>query len=938
MNYREIAKDFIRKTWDLRDGEYQRVFLMQLNIFLIVFALLIIKPVVNAQFLAVIGIEKLPLVFVLVAIFAMAVSTLYSKALHGRSLRRVNTLTLYIAIISLITVSLLLSFQIAVKPVLYIFYVATANFGVLVVSQFWVMANLAFNPREAKRLLGLIGAGAIAGGVAGGYVTSILSSFIDGPKLLWVAGLALAACIPVYNTIWKKHIKTLNRYQQSKRLPERGEHPIWLISKSKHLTFLALIIGLSVIVAKLVEFQFSSIAAQIYSNTSELTGFFGFWFSTFNVISLIIQLFITHRVVGKYGVGSSLLILPGGLVLGSIMLMVAPFLSIVIFLKMWDISVKQSINKAATELMALPIPENIKSQTKSFIDVFIDMSATGISGLLLIFLINGFDLSIRAVTVLVLVILALWLWVAFRIRREYLNSFREKIALKEKDVHVDYTDFTSTSVISGLKRVLESGTEKQIQWVLEQVEHVPDKGIYKVVDKMLDHPSAIVQLAAFRCIYALNKVVSNEKLEQFIEVGTSEMKVAAFSQLVKQTRDNKMLTIKKYLHHENPEISNVAMLGIAQEIRSNGEMKKHLKFKELLQMKIEFMNMCDAMEERIHYKIMILKATGLAQMESLYWIIDEALLDEDAEIRKNAIYAAGYSLQPKYIHTLLSSIKEKELKAASISSLQFYGLGIIPDLLAFSKSHTTELEVIRQIPEVLSGIPFQASVDALFNLLESPDVTLRLETLRALNQMQKDAPFLRIKHKRLLQLIFDEIEIYRNILAVMYKQNELLPKDQLNKVYELREKLISLLESRLDATLERIFRLLGLKYPPEDVIPAYLGIKNVNQDIRSHSVEFLDNLLEPNLKKYLIPVAETAMMDGITKQAISVLKMEVPDEFKCFKILLKGRDPRLKVVVFNLMREIKDPSFLPLIKPHLNSPFNAVREAASWTLKSLEEK
>ncbi len=48
----------------------QRAFLMQLNIFLIISTLLIIKPAVNGLFISKFGVENLPLAFVIVALVA----------------------------------------------------------------------------------------------------------------------------------------------------------------------------------------------------------------------------------------------------------------------------------------------------------------------------------------------------------------------------------------------------------------------------------------------------------------------------------------------------------------------------------------------------------------------------------------------------------------------------------------------------------------------------------------------------------------------------------------------------------------------------------------------------------------------------------------------------------------------------------------------------
>lgn len=81
-------KDTLLRIFDIRMGEFRRVLLMLINIFLIIQCLWIIKPVANSQFLSKVGIDKLPLVFLLVAITALAFSSSYSRLLNRLPLQR----------------------------------------------------------------------------------------------------------------------------------------------------------------------------------------------------------------------------------------------------------------------------------------------------------------------------------------------------------------------------------------------------------------------------------------------------------------------------------------------------------------------------------------------------------------------------------------------------------------------------------------------------------------------------------------------------------------------------------------------------------------------------------------------------------------------------------------------------------------------------------
>ena len=105
------GKDLLLRMFDIRVGEFRRVWLMQLNVFLLIQSLWIIKPIVNAQFLSRVGIDKLPLVFLLVAISALAVSTSYSRLLNRIPLGTIMIRTYLISIIGLLLFALLLHFD-----------------------------------------------------------------------------------------------------------------------------------------------------------------------------------------------------------------------------------------------------------------------------------------------------------------------------------------------------------------------------------------------------------------------------------------------------------------------------------------------------------------------------------------------------------------------------------------------------------------------------------------------------------------------------------------------------------------------------------------------------------------------------------------------------------------------------------------------------------
>ncbi len=938
----------LRNVFDIREGEYRRAILMQLNIFLIISTLLIVKPTVNGLFLAKLGAESLPLVYVLVAIFAGLVSLIYSKLLSRKSLNNIITNTLSWSVLILITFGILLRLNFLEGWVLYIFYIWVAIFAVLTASQFWILANIVFNPREAKRLFGFIGAGAIAGGIFGGYLTSLIADLIGSENLPFVAAFLLVFCIPITKTIWNKEVLPgQTKFQRKKRTQGFDANPFALIKKSKHLTYLAVIIGISVIVAKLVDYQFSAIAALKIPDSDELTAFFGFWFSTFNLISLGIQLFITRKVVGVFGVGTSLFILPMGIMLGALLVLVFPELWAVIFLKLIDGSLKQSVNKSAIELMALPIPLEIKNQTKSFIDVFVDSVATGISGLILLFLVTGLDLSTRFISLMIIVLFFLWIYFALKIREEYIRSFKLKVD-QNKDVlqKKNDIDFSKDSVLSGLKKVLQQGNDKQIIFVLNKLKELPDERLFGDVFRLIGHSSALIRVEALQCLYFYRSIEISDKVLPLINDPDQQVKIAAFEYLIGHSPENRVEFLKKYLQDKDYKVRGAAMVSLSIETRDNPELKELFNLEERILKKINTISVLKDKEEIKFQKLILMKSIGSAKIQSYFYIIKDFLKEEDPELVNQAIISAGTTMHPDFIPELYLFLANDKTREAAKSALLNFGPAILDSFNEKIKNEELAIEYLIHVPSIVEKIGIQPSVELLFILLDKDDIQLKMEALRSLNNLKEKFPQLKFHQKLVIKKILNEAHLYMETLFALNAQITAMdPKvsnlemEQFENQSKARKNLIDLLERRLDGNLERIFRLLGLKYPPDDILTIYSSLQSKKPEMRFNAVEFLDNLLETNLKRVLLPIVETALLDNISESNIRNLNLnlKIPNEFECLSTLLDGRDSKIKMAVLYLITQMMNKDYIPLVEKYINHDNPKIRSFAEQAILALKK-
>ena len=183
------------KVVTFRTGEATTAWLMFAYSFLAMTAYNILKPVTRSKFIGALGSDNLPYV-------QLAAGLLIGLLMHGysRASDRVPRRWL-VPLTQALEVLLLLVFWVLFKTeaawVSVAFYVVGLILGVLLISQFWTLANDFYDPRQAKRLFGFIGGGASLGGATGAGLTLLAVEHVGTNNLLLVSSVLLAGCVAV---------------------------------------------------------------------------------------------------------------------------------------------------------------------------------------------------------------------------------------------------------------------------------------------------------------------------------------------------------------------------------------------------------------------------------------------------------------------------------------------------------------------------------------------------------------------------------------------------------------------------------------------------------------------------------------------------------------------------------------------------------------------
>jgi len=243
---------------------------------------------------------------------------------------------------------------------------------------------------------------------------------------------------------------------------------------------------------------------------------------------------------------------------------------------------------------------------------------------------------------------------------------------------------------------------------------------------------------------------------------------------------------------------------------------------------------------------------------------------------------------PKLIG-LLGDARVRDEAAGVLAAMGDRVLGALRDQL--TDGHAP-VETRLEIPGVLTRVGNQGAANVLAENLLASDPELRFRTICALNELRSARPKTVIDPARLnAALGFEMMLLCRTsqILSVAGRASDALPGAA--PATEVMRRL----QASHDQEIERIFRILSLRYPETDFQSAHHGLRSSDPTARDHALEFLEISLDRGLRKTLVSLLDpTTPLD---ERALPILKrtgVEAPTAGELVTALVESEDPWLK--------------------------------------------
>jgi ATP:ADP antiporter, AAA family len=256
-----------------------------------------------------------------------------------------------------------------------VFFIWTSVFNLFVVSIFWQMIVDVFTAEQGKRLFGFIAAGATLGAIAGSSFTVSTIEHV-APGYLMV-GSAIMIEIAVFCV---HRLSALSAALSERPQSERdGEKPLGgtLLAgfrdalASSYLLNISLFLLLYAVTSTFLYFQQATIVSHAFSSRAAQTQFFASVDLGVNILTLVIQLFLTGRILKAFGVSTTLSMLPAASVVGFGAVALLPSVTSVVAFQLIRRAGNFAIARPTREILFTVLPREDRYKAKSFIDTAI---------------------------------------------------------------------------------------------------------------------------------------------------------------------------------------------------------------------------------------------------------------------------------------------------------------------------------------------------------------------------------------------------------------------------------------------------------------------------------------------------------------------------------------------------------------------------------------
>jgi len=807
----------LKKLFSINPGEGSPTLILFIHFFAYVAISVTGSAARDAYFLNMVDRKYLPLMYLAVAVVLTLVIAIYNRLSKNRDLTLIVTISSLVFALSLLAIQNHLEGW--VIPFLYIW---KDVIDAITIIQFWLLANEVFDPRQAKRLFGLLGAGgALAAIIVGSSIKQFVSIFGSENLLFITIGflgivILMANLIRPYRNVYKLQNQTRKKYEQKKS--EKTFTP--------YLKSLAIIIGLAAITSRIVDYQFKIIAVTTFPLQDDLVNFFGQYFAVTGIATIVIQLFVTSKLLSRFGILVAILILPVFLMLGSIGFFMTPILATVYLSKFSDQVFKFTLHNSSIQLLWIPVKNTIKTRLKPIIEGSIRAGLEGLSGVLIFIAVTVFNIPIHYLSLSIVLIAIYWINKSFPLKKLYVDALQSAIEKRQLNFEELTLDIQDQTMVNTIETALNNADESQQIFALDIIKDIPLTPWKQSLNRLMDKGNITVKKEILNISFNDENIINDQRIIDLVRVD-KDLGVDAIEIAGKRKLSDALPVINKHLGDSEMEKRIVAAAAI-----------RNIKPESSSEAKSLLINAFDSSNEKI-------KPLAIKQMSYDNEILpDDKLIqylnDSSYVIRNAALSVAKTRRSPEFLPEIIHSLADPRSAIPARTALTIYNeKDVIKFLIQYLQDSNAQKSLVIGIIRTLKNYPTKQSIGLILSRINPKTPPIQAEAVDALIHLAREIP-----------LEKEDIIITKDVLikTARYAYEKIIALSQIEDSKD-NQLLRHFLQNEIKKLIPVIMKL-GIIDKPETPIETYIQyVLNNESDKLPYVLEFFENIFSKEESK-----------------------------------------------------------------------------------------
>jgi AAA family ATP:ADP antiporter len=417
-----VIRRVVAKLVTVEEGEWRATLLAFTFFFFLLASYFILRSIRDALGVAA-GVGNLPYLFTGTLLSTLALQPLSASLVARIPVRR------FIPIVYRAFGACLLFFGAAITwwphsetwlaPV---FFIWTSVFNLFVVSVFWGFMSDTFRSEQGKRLYGFISVGGTVGAMAGSAITALLAKQVGMAVLVVISFLMLEVTVQCVRRFPQSFRADTREREDADRAIGGGSFSgITHVLSSPYLMMICLFMLMFTIGTTVLYFQQAEIVKAEFADRDSRTAFLARVDLTVQTLTVLLQLFVTGRVIKWLGVGVALAILPLMSVIGFTTLgfiSASGALTAFVAFNVLRRAGNYGFASPAREVLFTVVSPEDKYKAKNFIDTFAYRSGDQI-GAWSYAALSAAGLAVSSIALIAAPMSAVWLVVAIWLGRRH---------------------------------------------------------------------------------------------------------------------------------------------------------------------------------------------------------------------------------------------------------------------------------------------------------------------------------------------------------------------------------------------------------------------------------------------------------------------------------------------------------------------------------------